>query len=92
LTKLYAKYTFFSLRENMKTVINKLGNSLYIRLPEKIISEFSLKDGSSVEIKEENGKIIITPHKNSLNELLDMINDNNLHDEVYSGEPVGKEY
>lgn len=75
----------------MKTVIKKWGNSLGIRLPKYITAEYSLKDGSSVEIEEKEGKIIITPHKNSLNELLDKINDNNLHDEIHTGEPAGKE-
>ncbi len=75
----------------MKTVIKKWGNSLGIRLPKYITAEYSLKDGSSVDIEEKDGKIIITPHKNNLTELLDNINDNNLHNEIYSGEPVGKE-
>ncbi len=42
-----------------------------------------------IEKKEE--KIIITPQKNSLNDLLDKINDSNLHKEIDSGKPIGKE-
>lgn len=76
----------------MKTVIKKWGNSLGIRLPKYITAECSLKDGSSVKIEEKDGKIIITPHKNNLSDLLNKINENNLHDEIYSDEPAaGKE-
>jgi antitoxin MazE len=42
----------------METVIKKWGNSLGIRIPNLIVREFSLKDGSFVEIKDMGNEII----------------------------------
>ncbi|MFA5518264.1 MAG: AbrB/MazE/SpoVT family DNA-binding domain-containing protein [Spirochaetota bacterium] len=75
----------------MKIIIKKWGNSLGIRLPKYITAEYSLKDGTPVKIEKEEGKIIITPQKNGLSDLLDKINDSNLHKEIDTGEPIGKE-
>ena len=45
------------------------------------------------DIREENGKIVIEPVKSRycLDQLLSAITDDNLHQEISSGEPVGKE-
>jgi antitoxin MazE len=47
----------------MKTVIKKWGNSLGIRIPNLLIKELSLEDGSFVNIKRKGKKIIIKPIK-----------------------------
>jgi antitoxin MazE len=76
----------------METVIKKWGNSLGIRIPNLIVQEFSLKDGSFVEIKDVGNEIIIKPKKkNKLSEMLDAINEKNIHEEVETDDPVGKE-
>ncbi|MDR1286665.1 MAG: AbrB/MazE/SpoVT family DNA-binding domain-containing protein [Treponema sp.] len=76
----------------METVIKKWGNSLGIRIPNLIVREFSLKDGSFVEIKDMGNEIIITPKKrNTLSEMLDAINKQNIYEEMKTNGPVGKE-
>jgi len=76
----------------MKTVVKKWGNSLGIRIPNAIARELSLKDGSFVDINDKGEDIIIKPvKKNKLSEMVSKINDQNLHKEIETGEPVGKE-
>jgi len=76
----------------MEAIIKKWGNSLGIRIPNQIIRELSLKDGSYVEIKERGKQIIIIPFKkNKLSDMLSKINGNNLHAEIETGDPVGNE-
>ena len=76
----------------MEAVVKKWGNSLGIRIPNLIARQLSLKDGSCIDIDDNGEKILITPiKKNKLSEMLSKINDQNLHKEFDTGEPVGKE-
>lgn len=76
----------------MKATIQKWGNSLGVRIPKVIADDLELVNGSEVELLEDSDKIIIQPHRKlNLNDLLSAIDDDNLHGEVNSGEPVGKE-
>ncbi|MDR3244215.1 MAG: AbrB/MazE/SpoVT family DNA-binding domain-containing protein [Elusimicrobiota bacterium] len=75
----------------METVIKKWGNSLGIRIPNLIVKELSLKDGSSVNIEDINNEIVIKPKRKTLDEMLDEINEHNIHEEIETGSPVGKE-
>jgi len=76
----------------MEAVIKKWGNSLGIRIPNLIVREFSLKDGSYVDINDRGKEIIIKPiQKNKLSEMLSSINEQNLHAEIETTGPVGKE-
>jgi antitoxin MazE len=76
----------------MEAVIKKWGNSLGIRIPKFIVKELSLKDGSSVEIEDKEGQIIIHPKNvKNLHELLQKINKTNIHSEVETNGPIGQE-
>lgn len=76
----------------MDGVIQKWGNSLGVRIPGTIAKELNLQNGSQVEIIDEDGKIVILPHKKkSLAEKLAMITNENLHEEISTGSPTGKE-
>ena len=76
----------------MEAVIKKWGNSLGIRIPTHIARGLSLKDGSFVDINNKGEEIIIKPiTKNSLSEMLSKINEQNIHNEIDTGKPVGKE-
>jgi antitoxin MazE len=76
----------------MEAVVRKWGNSLGIRIPNLIVRELSLKDGSFVDIKEKENEMIIKPvQKNKLSEMLDEINEQNIHKEIDTGRPVGNE-
>jgi len=76
----------------MEAVIKKWGNSLGIRIPNLIVRELALKDGSFVDINDKGKEIIIKPiQKNKLSDMLDKINNQNIHKEIKTGAPVGKE-
>jgi antitoxin MazE len=75
----------------MQTVVQKWGNSLGVRIPSMYVKEFNLKNGNSVEITEEDGRIVIVPPKKTLEEMLSRVTKNNIHDPVETGVSVGKE-
>jgi antitoxin MazE len=76
----------------MEAVIKKWGNSLGIRIPNLIIREMSLRDGSYVNIDGKENEIIIKPiRKSKLSEILGQINEQNIHEEINATGPVGKE-
>ncbi len=76
----------------MEAVMKKWGNSLGVRIPNLIVRELSLKDGSSVDITDKGKVIIIKPiEKNKLSEMLSNITEQNIHKEIETGGPVGKE-
>jgi antitoxin MazE len=76
----------------METVIKKWGNSLAIRIPSLIAKDLSLKEGSSVEIEDDRGKIVIKPKKkNDLKEMLNNIDNKNIHGEFETEGPAGNE-
>jgi antitoxin MazE len=76
----------------METTVRKWGNSLGIRIPNTIVRELSLEDGSFVDIKDNGKEIIIKlKRKNKLSEMLDNINEKNIHGEIETNGPVGNE-
>ena len=76
----------------MEAVVKKWGNSLGIRIPSVIVKRLSLKASSTVEIDDNGEEIIIKPlQKYTLSEILSQITEKNIHSEVESGKPVGKE-
>jgi len=75
----------------MQATIQKWGNSLGIRIPSFIAKDLALKNGSSVEIVEEDNKIIIrASRRKTLSEILELVNEENIHAEQFTV-PVGKE-
>ena len=76
----------------MEAVVKKWGNSLGIRVPNLIVRELSLKDGSYVDITDNGKEMIIRPvQKRKLSEMLSEINEQNIHEEIEMTGPVGKE-
>jgi antitoxin MazE len=76
----------------MEAIVKKWGNSLGIRIPNLIVRELSLKDGSYVDINETGNEIIIKPlRKKNLSEMLNLINEQNIHEEIKTSGPVGNE-
>ncbi len=78
----------------MKVQIQKWGNSLALRIPKSFALESKIKQGSSVEVSLESGKIIVFPIAEngiSLDEMLAQVTPENLHGEIDTGSSVGKE-
>jgi antitoxin MazE len=79
----------------MNAHVQKWGNSLALRIPKSYARDVHISDGSVVDISVRSGKILVDPVKPgrySLDELLRGINRKNLHHEVDTGLPVGKEF
>lgn len=78
----------------MKLKVRKWGNSLALRIPKALAIEANVASGSTVEMSLSNGELKIKPVEDqeySLDELLSGITDENIHDEVSTGIPQGKE-
>ena len=78
----------------MVTRIQKWGNSLGLRIPRAFAADVEVEAGSFVDIRVENGDLIIRPVRRReyvLSELLEGVNSGNLHEEISTGDPVGRE-
>ncbi|HOF85271.1 MAG TPA: AbrB/MazE/SpoVT family DNA-binding domain-containing protein [Treponemataceae bacterium] len=75
----------------MQTVVQKWGNSLGIRIPAVYAREFDLRNGSTVDIIESDGSLVIVPRKQTLGDLLSQVTEENIHSSVESGTSLGKE-
>ncbi len=78
----------------METRIQKWGNSLALRIPQAFAAEAGLSQDSPVELTLEEGRLVINPvstHTFTLDELLAGVTPDNLHGEIDTGAPAGKE-
>lgn len=78
----------------MLTRVQKWGNSLGLRIPRSFAVEARVEPGVIVDISLERGGLMVRrprAKKYSLRELLQGITKGNLHGEVTSGGPVGRE-
>ena len=73
--------------------VQKWGNSLAVRIPKPFALDVGLKQNSLVSISIIEGNILLEPIKSTplLNELLAGITQDNLHQEIETGVPVGNE-
>jgi antitoxin MazE len=78
----------------MVTKIRKWGNSLGLRIPKSFAREAGVEEGSAVDISVQGDTLVIQkvhPARYELEDLLSEIREDNLHDEIGMGEPVGRE-
>ncbi|UZN50012.1 AbrB/MazE/SpoVT family DNA-binding domain-containing protein [Cupriavidus sp. H18C1] len=78
----------------MRMVIKKWGNSASVRIPAAIMEAAKLSVDAVVDVREENGRIVIEPlpdAESELDVLIAGITAENLHEEVDFGPRVGKE-
>jgi antitoxin MazE len=78
----------------MRVVVKKWGNSASVRIPASVLSAARVSLDEAVDIREENGRIIIEPIRPpqfDLQQLVAGITQENLHHEADFGRPVGKE-
>lgn len=77
----------------MVTKVQKWGNSLGLRIPKAYADEAQVEAGSPVDISVDQGVLVIRPvrRKYSLAELLKGVKPSNLHSEVKTGQPAGRE-
>jgi len=78
----------------MISKIRKWGNSLGIRIPKSLAEDVRVAEGTQVDIRVENGRLVIarqTPECFDLDELLGRVTPENLHEAVDTSPPVGRE-
>ena len=78
----------------MKTKVKKWGNSLAVRIPGALAREAGFAEEGDVELSVSGGKVVMAPvrrKKYDLRELLTKVKKTNLHDEVSTGKPRGRE-
>ena len=78
----------------MVTKIQKWGNSLGLRIPKSFAKEAGVEEGSAVDISIQGDRLVIQtvrPVRYELDDLLSQIREENLHDEIGTGQPAGRE-
>ena len=78
----------------MVTKIQRWGNSLGLRIPKSLAKDAGVEEGSPVDISIEGDRLVIQPVRPSRYELKDLVSqirEDNLHDEIPPGGPVGRE-
>lgn len=78
----------------VQVTVKKWGNSMAVRIPAHVVAAAKLQLDSRVEVREENGRIVIEPvpaGSCDLAVLIAGITKDNLHVEASFGAPVGRE-
>ena len=78
----------------MRLQVKKWGNSASVRIPASIMAAAALRIDQMVDVREDQGRIIIEPvlaPVYDLDELLAQMSPDTFPDEVDFGPPVGKE-
>lgn len=78
----------------METRVQKWGNSLALRIPKPLAGQIGLEPNSPVELSLRGNKLMIelvTPPELNLDDLLARVTRDNIHGEVDTGPPIGRE-
>ena len=78
----------------MRTRVKKWGNSAAVRIPAAIVAAAHLTLDQPVDVREEQGRIVIEPRRSrvfALADLVGRISRANLHDPIDTGAAVGRE-
>ena len=78
----------------MKTVLQKWGNSLALRIPRTVAAEIAVGEGHAVDLQVTKGRIVVAPVTKKRYELSDLVSGmtaKNRHAEIDSGKPRGRE-
>jgi len=78
----------------MKTVVQRWGNSLAIRIPRTFAQETRLGNGTEVDLRLNSGMLVISrvqQNRYGLSDLLAQVQKTNMHSETKWGGPMGGE-
>lgn len=78
----------------MRASVRKWGNSASVRIPAAVMAAAKLSLDQPVDVREDGGRIIVEPivrDEHDIDALIAAIADDNLHEEIDSGAPVGRE-
>jgi antitoxin MazE len=82
------------METQMRVLVKKWGNSASVRIPAAVMEAARLHLDQSVDVREEQGRIIIEPiqaETYDLTALVAAITDENRHEAVEMGPAVGQE-
>jgi antitoxin MazE len=78
----------------MKTVLQKWGNSLALRIPRTVADEIAVGEGQAVDLRVSKGRLVVAPvtkKRYELSHLVTAITAKNRHTETDSGKRRGRE-
>ena len=78
----------------MRVVVKKWGNSASVRIPAAVMQAANLSLNTPVDVREEDGRIVIVPDRSPLVTLDDMLRNvtpENIHKAIEFDEPLGQE-
>ena len=78
----------------MRVNVKKWGNSTAVRIPSAVMEAADFRIDDTVDVRAEGGKIVIELVREmdyDLDQLLDRITPENLHESIDFGRPIGKE-
>lgn len=75
----------------MRVEVQKWGNSAAVRVPALALKDAGMQVGQSLELRVEDGKLVLAPAAERLEDLLARIKPENQHDLGLEGPPVGAE-
>lgn len=75
----------------MQGVVKKWGNSAAVRIPAAVLEAARIHLDQPVDVREEDGRIVIEPLRYNVEALVAGITDENRHEPIDLGEPVGRE-
>ena len=78
---------------SMRVTVSKWGNSLGLRLPKAIAEEMAIVEGSSVDLRVEDGRLVVqrVAATLALHDLLRGVTSKNLHTEILDAPARGRE-
>ncbi len=75
----------------MRIQVSKWGHSLAVRIPSAFAKQLGVVEGSAVEISASEDAIVLTRPGYTLEGLLEQVTPGNLHGEIDTGPPAGRE-
>jgi len=80
-----------TVKSVMKATVKRWGNRAAVRIPLPVMQRMHLHLDDIVDVRIENGRIVIEPVRKKTYDLLDGITSKNLHETVEFGSPQGEE-
>jgi antitoxin MazE len=78
----------------MKTLVQRWGNSLALRIPKTFAEEISVREGDEVEMNVAKGRLVVAPRPPRDYHIADLvagIRPGNRHTEITTDAPQGRE-
>ena len=71
--------------------VSKWGNCLAVRIPAEIARKWGVRVGAPIEIIQQDNEVVLRKKTYTLAQALSQITEDNLHPEIDTDPPVGKE-